>query len=83
MEFFSFGFLFVFALIYKTGELIYKKSRSEGLFYFTAKKKGTYSFILSNHRYAFLRIYFAHNEIMKYFQLLLLAQTICLSIIKV
>lgn len=31
---------------------MYKKSKSEGLFYFTAKKKGTYSFILSNHRQA-------------------------------
>lgn len=40
-----------FSITDPDGELIYKKSRSEGLFYFTAKKKGTYSFILSNHRW--------------------------------
>lgn len=33
------------------GDVIYKKSKSEGLFYFNAEKKGTYSFIVSNHRY--------------------------------
>lgn len=40
-----------FSITDPDGNLIYKKSRSEGLFYFTAKKKGTYSFILSNHRW--------------------------------
>lgn len=40
-----------FSITDPDGDVIYKKSRSEGLFYFTAKKKGTYSFILSNHRW--------------------------------
>ncbi|KAL8436687.1 hypothetical protein ACSSS7_001512 [Eimeria intestinalis] len=41
-----------FSITDPDGDVIYKKSRSEGLFYFTAKKKGTYSFILSNHRFS-------------------------------
>ncbi|OEH80326.1 hypothetical protein cyc_08618 [Cyclospora cayetanensis] len=40
-----------FSITDPDGDLIYKKNKSEGLFYFTAKKKGTYSFILSNHRW--------------------------------
>ncbi|KAL8272000.1 hypothetical protein Esti_004124 [Eimeria stiedai] len=35
-----------FSITDPDGDVIYKKSRSEGLFYFTAKKRGTYSFIL-------------------------------------